>query len=155
MSALSRAAFSAVLAGLLLASTACSGSPSQAPVATPLPADHQAVRMNGLDVTVDDVSPIRVNTDGSQQYVATYTVSNPRVEPLVFPKKEQVLFADGKQYPADTEATAAISNSGLLLVLNSGATQQSKVVFNLPAGAKVTGAGVYVNFSLWRVNLAS
>lgn len=154
VSALSRAAFGAALAGLLLASTACSGPPSQAAVGTPLPA-RQTLRMNGLDVTVDDVSPARVNTDGSQQYVATYTVANPNTEPWTFRKADQVLFADGKQYPADTAATVGISDSSLAQVVTSDATAQSKVVFDLPAGAKVTGAGVYVNDALWRINLTS
>jgi hypothetical protein len=153
---LSRATFGAALAGLLLASAACSSSSSQAPEGTPLPA-HQVLRMDGLDVTFDDVSPVRVNTDGTQRYVATYTVSNPdaNTETWTFRKDQQVLFADGKPYPADSEATIALSGSGLEDVVNGGATEQAKVAFDVPAQAKVTAAGVYVGNALWRINLAS
>jgi hypothetical protein len=153
---LSRAALAAALAGLLLGSTACSGPTSQVALGTPLPA-HHPILANGLDVTVDDVSPVATNTDGSQEYVATYTVSSQAgsPEPKTFRAGEQVLFADGKQYAADDAATMGLSNSGLVQILNGGTTQQSKVVFDIPAGVKITGAGVYVGDDLWRINLAS
>jgi hypothetical protein len=153
---LSRAAFGATLAGLLLASTACSTPHSTLGIGTPLPA-HQVLRMDGLNVTVDDVSQTRVNTDGSQQYVETDTVSDPagHTEPLTFNEGDQVLLADGKQYPADTQATVGISNASLMQVFQNGETRQIKVVYDVPAGVKVTGAGVVVNHAMFRINLAS
>ena len=156
MSALSRTTYGVALAGVLLASTACSKlDHSAVAVGTPLPA-HQVLRMDGMDVTLDGVSPVGMNTDGTQKVMATYTVSVPdkNTEPWTWHEGDQVVFTDdGKQYPADKDATVTVSKSGLSDVIEGGSSEQSQVVFDIPAGAKVTTAGVYVNDALYRINV--
>lgn len=153
-SALSRTASIVALAGLLLAATACSSPSSQASIGTQQPAD-QTLRTAGLDVRVTDVSPVPVNIGTNQRYVVTYQLTNPvgGTEAKVFRSGRQVLFANGKEYPANKEATDILTDHGLMNDVMGGATEQTKVVFDLPKGADVTGLGIYMHGALMRVGV--